>query len=65
MAALSSLGYGGKDFSDPMDAGSVFHDGLEMHYKGGNREQSINTFTESYYQYFPTDSRVAEKDNYS
>lgn len=64
-AALKALGYEGKGDRDAMDAGSTIHDGLEAHYSGKSREESIKAFEESYEAYFPTDVRTVEEDRLS
>ena len=59
-AALKLLGLAGLSKNDPMDVGSVVHDGLEGHFGGGN---AFDSFERSWASYFPSE-RIIDRDNH-
>ena len=59
-AALKALGFAGTDTSEPLDIGSVVHDGLEAFFKGENHEAA---FDRSWASYFP-EERIIDRDQY-
>lgn len=59
--ALVALDYGGRsDSRDAMDAGNVFHAGLETHYKGGTQDDSFEAFDNAYAELFPPEKPANE-----
>ena len=60
-AALVALDYGGRSASrDAMDAGNVFHAGLQKHFEGGNRDESFAAFDLEYSVLFPEEKPSQE-----
>jgi len=60
-AALVALDYGGRsDSRDAMDAGNVFHAGLQKHFEGGSRDESFAAFDLEYFSLFPVEKPAQE-----